>query len=118
VDYVRLAVKAIPSVSVLGTQIRAPPFGITLTGGSKMRVAYVMDVSAQKAVVVREGVMGNYAVTPAVTSQEVVDKMNDNLGVDREMALAMEAGSMFGWNVPACKPEKYEWKGVDNGKKQ
>ena len=39
-----------------------------------------------------------------------VEKLNDMLGVTPAQKQAMEAGSMFGWNVPGADPVTYETK--------
>jgi hypothetical protein len=35
-------------------------------------------------------------------AEEIVDMLNERLGVSKEVRLALEIGSMFGWDSPAC----------------
>lgn len=37
-----------------------------------------------------------------------VKEMNDRLGVTEAQAEAMSVGSMFGWDCPGARPEKWE----------
>ena len=39
--------------------------------------------------------------------QEFVDEVNEANGVTIPQRMAMEAGSMFGWEVPLANPENY-----------
>ncbi|HMJ44225.1 MAG TPA: hypothetical protein VK522_18310 [Pseudolabrys sp.] len=37
---------------------------------------------------------------------QAIGEMNDRLGVDKAEAIAMEIGSMFGWNAPGADAER------------
>lgn len=58
---------------------------------------------------VRRGESGHYATTFSVpdpdSAKALVARMNAKLGVSDEEVERMHAGSMFGWRVPAAKPE-------------
>ena len=43
-------------------------------------------------------------------NREIADYNNERLGVTREQRLAMECGSMHGWDVPGADPAYYEQK--------
>ena len=43
--------------------------------------------------------------------QEAVRRMNERLGVKPSQVIAMQAGSMFGWDVPGANPA--EWESAD-----
>ena len=45
----------------------------------------------------------------------LADYNNERLGVTREQRLAMECGSMHGWNVPGANPKAYEQNGMKMG---
>jgi hypothetical protein len=40
-------------------------------------------------------------------ADELADFLNAKLGVTRPQRLAMECGSMFGWQAPGCNPALY-----------
>jgi len=41
----------------------------------------------------------------AAIAEQVVNRLNERLGVSPAHAEAMQVGSMFGWNVPGAQPE-------------
>ena len=48
-------------------------------------------------------------------NRELADYNNERLGVTREQRLAMECGSMHGWNIPGADPKVYEQNGMKMG---
>ena len=44
-------------------------------------------------------------------AKELINELNENLGLTKGEVKAMEHGSMFGWETPAADPEKWN----DNG---
>lgn len=48
-------------------------------------------------------------------NREIADYNNERLGVTREQRLAMECGSMHGWDVPGADPKVYEQNGMKMG---
>ena len=48
-------------------------------------------------------------------NKELAEYNNERLGVTTAQRLAMEAGSMHGWNCPAADPKTYEQKSVQMG---
>ena len=49
---------------------------------------------------------------PGQTRQQAADAVNEALGVGKDQAAAMLAGSLFGWDVPAADPAYYDEKGI------
>jgi hypothetical protein len=54
--------------------------------------------------VIKQGESGYYKMDYNFgdKAEEIVDMLNERLGVSKEVRLAMELGSLFGWNIPAC----------------
>ena len=56
--------------------------------------------------IIRQGMSGYYATKHDFGSdrdaEPVIREMNEQLGISKEVQLAMELGSMFGWDIPAC----------------
>ena len=48
-------------------------------------------------------------------NKELADYNNERLGVTQAQRLAMEAGSMYGWDCPAADPKTYEQKPMQMG---
>lgn len=54
---------------------------------------------------------GGYIPVHADGSIEMANKLNKEAGVTPAQAAAMKAGSMFGWDVPAADPSRYDEQG-------
>jgi hypothetical protein len=65
------------------------------------------------AVLVKRGERGYYPTDydPPLPG-EMVSELNERLGVSKAQEMAMEAGSLFGWHIPAADPETWKAKGV------
>ena len=44
-------------------------------------------------------------------NEALAKEMNDMFGYTKAQVAAMEAGSMFGWNVPGADPSRYDEQG-------
>lgn len=77
---------------------------------------YAMHPSDNTLIVLQRGMPGFLTIAPTIrTSQDSVDKLNNDLGVTKAQAQAMLTGSMFGWNVPGADPEEWEGSQGDRG---
>jgi len=64
-----------------------------------------------EVVIIKRGESGYYPISAVQNEGEnfgKVTRLNKSIGVDKRQAAAMLAGSMFGWNVPAADPMKYD----------
>ncbi|MEY8318084.1 hypothetical protein AALB19_12340 [Oscillospiraceae bacterium 50-58] len=50
-------------------------------------------------------------VTKGRTSQKLVDELNDEMGVTKAQAMAMQGGATMGWDTPAADPKNYDEQG-------
>ena len=76
---------------------------------------YVYLQTENKIGIIQKGESGYYPTeiesgTPDETKAQV-DELNGKLGVSKEQAEAMKAGSMFGWDTPAADPASYDKNG-------
>lgn len=58
-----------------------------------------------------------YTLGPFKTWDEVADVLNDQRGVSKAQRAAMEAGSVFGFDVPGADPANYDSNGRFGGAK-
>ncbi|MGE4282303.1 MAG: hypothetical protein AB7G87_01140 [Clostridia bacterium] len=70
---------------------------------------YGLQLTSKQIILIKKGSRG-YCETccPEGATQEMVDKLNEQLGVSKAQAEAMSVGSMFGWDVPGADPRCYE----------
>lgn len=70
--------------------------------------------STGELIIIRRGESGYYRSdcnsTDRTINEETANENNQKLGVTAAQRCAMEAGSMFGWNVPGADPANYEQK--------
>lgn len=52
-----------------------------------------------------------YSTSDRTYNQVLADYLNAHEGITKAQAAAMQAGSMFGWNVPAADPSRYDLDG-------
>lgn len=72
------------------------------------KICYGLDTIEHRAIIIKRGDMGYYKTDwPAGYTQDMIDELNEMLGVTREQAEAMYIGSMFGWDVPGADPDIY-----------
>jgi hypothetical protein len=69
---------------------------------------YSMLQSTQEWILVKRNVKGYFQTNWGKTTQEAVEQINRKLGVTKAESLAMEFGSMFGWDKPGADPALYE----------
>lgn len=74
--------------------------------------AYVFVPSANEIGIVKKGESGYYKTGISFDSPEegkaLVEQYNAKHGVSKAQAVAMSAGSMFGWETPAADPANYD----------
>ena len=59
---------------------------------------------APPVIAIKRGEMGYYPIFTRLSA----DELNASAGVTKTQAMAMHAGSMFGWNLPAAEPDNYK----------
>ena len=73
---------------------------------------YSVLQSTQEWVLIKRNVKGYFPTNWGKTTPEAVKQINQRLGVSQAESLAMEFGSMFGWDKPGADPALYEDKGL------
>ena len=73
-----------------------------------------------KIILLQYGEQGYYRIEneESRTAQEHVDQLNQSLGVNKAQQAAMLWGSMFGWDIPAADPHRYDEKGTPKPMKE
>jgi len=80
------------------------------------KMCYAMNDVTKRLILIRRGeavyheLQDDESLLLAATPG-VVDRLNGTLGVTPAQREAMVAGSMFGWNVPAADPTRYDAEG-------
>ena len=77
---------------------------------------YVYIETSNDLGIVNKGEMGYYHTDITALSREemkeMVDELNEKIGVTKAQAEAMKLGSMFGWSCPAADPKNYDENGI------
>lgn len=83
--------------------------------GSLPEMCYSTLLDTGKVVILKRGETGYYKSDLPLMSREeakhLVDSNNQKLGVSKAQQAAMQAGSMFGFQVPAADPKNYDAEG-------
>ncbi len=69
--------------------------------------------STGEMIVIKRGEKGYYPqnLENAPWGAENKDSLNERMGVTKAQEKAMQAGSMFGWDIPAADPDNYDEEG-------
>lgn len=71
-----------------------------------------LPTNDEEMIVIKRGERGYYKIDPSSDAYLCsADRNNELIGVTKGQARAMEAGSMFGWHVPASDPSRYDDEG-------
>lgn len=77
-------------------------------------ICYTVNETNGGVILVKRGECGYWPCTyqiQADKAREFVNYSNARMGVTRAQESAMQAGSVFGWHIPACDPRKYDAEG-------
>ena len=76
---------------------------------------YTVLPSSGQLIEIRRGEKGYYPCAYSTSDREynkvLANQFNAHEGISKAQAAAMLAGSMFGWNVPAADPSRYDLEG-------
>lgn len=78
--------------------------------------------STGEPIAIKYGVPGYIPLKSLTGSKEEIDKriaeLNQYHGADKAQIAAMEAGSLFGWHIPAANPNMYDENGLPRKRKK
>lgn len=85
------------------------------TGSSVLPESCYSVLHTGELIVIKRGELGYYvsdwSSSDPAKNCALADEYNAEMGVTKAQAAAMQAGSLFGWNVPAANPEAYDENG-------
>jgi hypothetical protein len=68
--------------------------------------------TTNEVILIKRGENGYYPFYDGIyKGDKEADKKNKEIGVSKAQRQAMEAGSMFGWYIPAANPDIYDKNG-------
>lgn len=75
---------------------------------------YSVLPSSGELIMLRRGQQGYFPVVasmPSCSNRERADRLNREVGITKAQEAAMVAGSLFGFDAPAARPENYDMAG-------
>ncbi len=69
-----------------------------------------LDRINNNCIIIKRGESGYYKTNypEGKYTDEIIDELNIQMGVSKAQRMAMETGSMFGWNAGGANPKAYE----------
>uniref|UniRef100_A0AB74UII9 Uncharacterized protein n=1 Tax=Caulobacter phage BL57 TaxID=3348355 RepID=A0AB74UII9_9VIRU len=75
-------------------------------------LCYAVSLETGETIVLKKDETGYYPTGYGVQGQEVVDRLNERLGVTKAQVAAMTLGSVAGFHAPGADPACYDENGV------
>jgi hypothetical protein len=71
-------------------------------------LCYAVHIENGHTVVLKKGEVGFFDTGYGPQGQDIVDRLNERLGVTKAQAAAMELGSIAGFHAPGADPDRYD----------
>lgn len=71
-------------------------------------LCYAVHIENGHTVVLKRGEVGYFDTGYGPQGQDIVDRLNERLGVTKAQAAAMELGSIAGFHAPGADPDRYD----------